>query len=96
MGTTMKRALEAYLVALLLIVRVFPGIFVFAVWALLALILGFIMDSLELSRTLIVYALVGLFVVGFGVALFFSVYAWPRLSEVIGKIMDQLGEASKS
>jgi hypothetical protein len=40
-------------------------------------------------------ALVGLFVIGFGVALFFSVYVWPRVSEVIGKIIDQLGEASK-
>jgi 4-hydroxybenzoate polyprenyltransferase len=41
-------------------------------------------------------ALLGLFVVGFGIALFFSVYVWPRVGPVIGKVMDQLGDASKS
>jgi hypothetical protein len=49
-------------------------------------ILDLIIDSLELRRALGVYALVGLFVIGFGVALFFSVYVWPRASLVISKV----------
>ena len=31
-----------------------------------------------------------------GVALFFSVYVWPRVSEVIGKVIEQLTDAAKS
>jgi hypothetical protein len=100
----MKRMLEAfsrgvantYLGALAITVFFFPAIFVVATWALLGYILGFIIDSLELNRALGVYALVGFFVVGFSLALFFSVYVWPRVSEVIGKIIDQLGEATRA
>jgi hypothetical protein len=99
----MQRALEAfsrgantYQGVLVIVVYVFPVISVFAAWALLGYILGYIMDSLELSRAFGKGVLVGLFVVGFGMALFFSVYVWPRVSPVIGKVMDQLGEAIKS
>jgi hypothetical protein len=93
----MKHMLEAfargfaktYLGLLVIIVYIFPAIFVCAAWALLA----FIVDSLELNG---LYGL-GLFVIGFfGMVVFFGVYVWPRVSDVIGKVMDQLGEAIKS
>jgi len=100
----MKHMLEAfgsgvakpYLGSLAIIVSFFPAIFVCAIWALLGYVLGSIIDSLELSGALGVYAVVGMFVIGFGVALFFSVYVWPRVSDVISKVLDQLGEAAKS
>jgi hypothetical protein len=95
----MKRALEAfsrtvaqaYLATLMLITYAFPVIFVFAAWV----VLGIIIDSLELSRALGKGVLIGLFVIGFGMALFFSVYVWPRVSPMIGKVMDALGETEK-
>jgi hypothetical protein len=43
--------------------------------------------------------LAGLFVfvvISFGIALFFSVYAWPHIRPVINKVLDQLGWGSES
>jgi hypothetical protein len=101
-GQPMKRTLEAfgrtvartYLAALAIVVYAFPVIFVIAMWALVGYALAFIMDGLGVSRTLGKGVLVVVFGIGFGAALFFSVYVWPRVSEVIGKIFDLIGEAA--
>jgi hypothetical protein len=101
-GQPMKRALEAfgrtvaqtYLAAVAITVYAFPVIFVIAMWALVGYALAFIMDGLGVSRALGKGVLVVVFGIGFGVALFFSVYVWPRVSEVIGKIFDLIGEAA--
>jgi hypothetical protein len=96
----MKRALEAFGLAvakayfgfLLTIVYAFPIIFVGGFLALLA----YVLDHAGLSRLLGLSGLIAYLVFSFVAALFFSVYAWPHVSPVIDKVMDQLGEAAKS
>jgi hypothetical protein len=94
----MKRALEAfglfvaraYLSALIAAVYAFPLIFVGGllwlldrvfVYAGLYHLLGGVVGSISYLALC------------FAVALFFSVYSWPHVREVIGKVIDQLGKA---
>jgi hypothetical protein len=96
----MKRALEAfglnvakaYLGFLLCIVYAFPVIFVGGLLWLLA----YVLDHSGLTQPLGAAGLIGYLVFCFVTGLFFSVYASPHASPVISKVMDQLGEASKS
>lgn len=90
----MGKALEAvgrnvakfYLGLLALAVLAYPFIFVLAAIALLA----FIFDHIGLSRLLGFPGLLVFVVISFGMALFFSVYVWPHISPVTGKVFDQL------
>jgi hypothetical protein len=96
----MKCALEAfgqtvakgYLGLLLLTVFSYPLIFVGGFLTLVA----YVLDHAGLSRLLGLSGLIAYLVFSFVTAMFFSVYAWPHVSPVIGKVMDQLGEAAKS
>jgi hypothetical protein len=96
----MKRALEAagltvakaYFGLLLTIVYAFPVIFVGGLLWLLA----YVLDHAGLTQPFGAAGLIGYLVFCFVAALFFSVYAWPHVSPVIDKVMDQLGEAAKS
>jgi hypothetical protein len=88
----MKRALEAFG---LTVAKTYLGSLVIFVGGLLWL-LAYVLDHVGLSQPLGAAGLIGYLVFCFVAALFFLVYAWPHVSPVVGKVLDQLGDASKS